>query len=102
MKNRTFRAILTAVVVALALLLGAGAVQAAEVIIDESGTNATGILALDVDGTFYDVAFMNTIPLYLYGLGPNAVFPFDSEEETIRANTEAEEVLQTVCNGVFR
>jgi len=94
--KRKLTVFLAAVVVALALLLGAGAVQAAEVIIDDSGTNATGILALDVDGNFYDVAFMKTTPLYLYGFGPNAVFPFDSEEETITVSIAIIAALNTV------
>jgi len=95
MKNRTFRAILTAVVVALALLLGAGAVQAAEIITDGSGTNATGILGLDVEGTFYDVEFVYNTPTVLYGW-PDTVFPFDDEEKTDIANIAVIDALNTV------
>jgi len=93
--KRKLTVFLAAVVVALALLLGAGAIQAAEVIIDDSGTNATGILALDVEGTFYDVEFVDSAPGVLYPFS-DLVFPFDGEENTNTANIAIIAALNTV------
>ena len=54
------------VVVALALLLAAGAAQAQTVVLE--GTQAIGIDGLDVDGTIYDVDFSTkTNPNSVYG-----------------------------------
>ena len=62
---------LTAVIVAMGLLLGTGATQAATVIIDDTGTNATGIEGLVVIGSVYNVTFLTTTANDLYGPGPD-------------------------------
>jgi hypothetical protein len=62
MRNGTIR--MAKVVVALALLLPAGAAQAQVVL---EGTQAIGIDSLDVDGTIYDVDFSTkTNPRSIY------------------------------------
>lgn len=69
---------LTAVVVAMGLLLGASTTQAAEVEVDPSG-NAIRITNLEVlldQGTmFFDVDFINGTGLDIYGSEDNFAFP---------------------------
>lgn len=75
------------------LFLICGFAQAFQVILDGSGTNATGILNLDIGGTFYDVTFESspadtavlcpgnggsTYPCDLYAANP----PGDAGNET--------------------
>ena len=69
---------LTAVVVAMGLLLGAGAASATEVVFGDPGApnKATGILDLNIDGTLYDVTFNSlVIAAEIYGPYPGE-FPF--------------------------
>jgi hypothetical protein len=62
--------------VALILVLGSGAAQAFEVQFE--GSNATGILNLDINGTMYDVTFEFNSAASIYGLPPGA---FDMADE---------------------
>lgn len=62
--------------VALALLLGAGAAQAFTV--QFTGENATGILNLEVGSTFYDITFRHETAQDIYGAVP--VFDFTTSE----------------------
>ncbi len=52
------------------LLLGANAAQAAEVQVDATGTNATGILNLQVGGAVYNVSFVEASAEQVYGSLP--------------------------------
>ena len=74
--------LLAAFVVALGLLLGTSAAQAATVNFDPNNpTRATGIDNLDIDGTLYNVVFTSDdIPLVqIYGQFPGT-FDFDTQE----------------------
>ena len=62
------------------LLAGAGTATAATVISD--GTNASGILGLQVKGVLYDVDFIKIDGDLLYGIDP-PIYDFN-EEETIQ------------------
>lgn len=62
----------------IALLLGASASQAAEVIQDPAG-NAIGISSLEVDGEFFDVLFLWGIGLDVIGLPFDWITPTDAE-----------------------
>jgi hypothetical protein len=73
---------LTAVVVAMGLLLGTSAAQAANVNFDPNdSTKATGIENLDIGGTLYNVAFtaMQTAAAEVYGPFPGT-FDFDTNQ----------------------
>jgi len=100
---------LTAVVVAMGLLLGTGATQAAEVIFDGNTTTAIGIEGLEVDGLLYNVTFPATTGSELYGPSPNWSFPFtgvDDGEEAVAAviialNNSAADTVGTAAPGDF-
>ena len=93
MTSRKFRAALTAGMVTLALLLGAGTAQAATVVTSDDGTNATGILGLEVGTTLYDVQFVRSTPQGLYSIPPG--FDFANEGEATDANGVVITVLNT-------
>jgi hypothetical protein len=80
MKNgRTFGMTLATGVIAMVLLLGPGAAQAAMLRLDpDDDTIAIGIDNLDVDGTFYNVTFPFGTANDLYG-DPVADFDFTTE-----------------------
>ncbi len=72
-------------VAVLVLLLGAGTARAGDFIVvtDELGTNATGILNLEVDGVLYDVEFVFDFGLDVFGAPP---FTFQLEIQAINAH----------------
>ena len=82
---------LAAGALAIGLLLGASAAQAATVQIDGTGTNATGILNLDVGGTLYNVEFLFISSNTLYGSPP--IFDFPSLATAASARDAVVDVL---------
>ncbi len=81
-------------VVVLVMLLGVGSAQAGfEVVTNQLGTNATGILNLEVDGILYDVAFDFDFGLDIFGDPP---FTFKNELQAINANEEVNFALNSV------
>jgi hypothetical protein len=97
---KTRNTILRNVVVALALLLGAGAAQGQTVMCGSSpcvsGDNiATGILDLNVGGTLYDVTFVLTDAEDLYG-PPPGFYDFTTENEAREAIGAVNDALNTV------
>jgi hypothetical protein len=81
--KNSLQVFLTTGAVTMSLLLGSGAAQAATVQVDGSGTNATGILGLDVlvegVGTVsYNVSFLQDTGFNVYDDPP----PFDFSGET--------------------
>ncbi|MHC5016750.1 MAG: hypothetical protein ACYTGM_20025 [Planctomycetota bacterium] len=88
------RELLAGAVVALVLLLGVGSVQAGFLVqVDGTGTNATGILNLEVDGVLYDVEFDYDFGLDIFGAPP---FTFNLELQAINANEEVNAALNSV------
>jgi hypothetical protein len=97
---KTRNTILRNVVVALALLLGAGVAQGQTVMCGsspcESGdTSATGILDLNVGGTFYDVTFVLADAEELYGPPPGD-YDFTTDDEAIEAVDAVNDALDTI------
>jgi hypothetical protein len=97
---KTRNTILRNVVVALALLLGAGVAQGQTVMCDSSpcvpgDTRATGILDLNVGGTFYDVTFVLTDAEPLYG-PPPGVYDFTTDAEATDAVNAVNDALNTL------
>jgi hypothetical protein len=97
---KTRNTILRNVVVALALLLGAGAAQGQTVMCGsspcESGdTSATGILGLNVGGTFYDVTFVLADAEEVYG-PPPGVYDFTTDDGAIEAINAVAAALNTI------
>jgi hypothetical protein len=88
-------------VVVLALLLGAGAAQATEVIRDgNQSTRAIGITNLDIGGTLYDVDFIfPQEPWNVYGDTPGE-FDFNTNESALAATDAVTAALNTE-GGVF-
>jgi hypothetical protein len=87
---------ITCLIIALAFVSSA---QAATVTFD--GDTATGILDLDVDGTFYNVTFTRTTGADLYGPYPNPVFQFPDVASTNLAQIAAvDELLTTTTQWV--
>ena len=102
---KTRNTILKNVVVALALLLGASAAQGQTVMCGSSpcvsgDTIATGILDLNVGGTFYDVTFVLTDAEPLYG-PPPGVYDFTTENEATEAIAAVNAALDTIPT-IFR
>ena len=56
--TRTFAMALASIGILLGVTLGTGITQAQTVLVDGSGTNATGILNLEVDADLYNVEFL--------------------------------------------
>jgi hypothetical protein len=83
-------AILTA---ALFLVLGSGPVLAFEVI--HAGSNATGIVQLDVDGVTYDVTFRNLSAGGVYGQEPG-IYDFKNLLDAQAAVDAVNAALNTV------
>ena len=84
MKITTWRRSLASAAALTAILLSwAGPGQAATVVTDESGTNATGILGLVVGGNVYDVGFSVTTAESLYGSVPTDDFPFENGDSAM-------------------
>jgi len=84
-RNRNLRSLLFAL---LAVGLIAPAAQATTVIVDGSGTNATGILDLEFDGVLYDITFVGDTPGSdsVYGTPPELdFFDADTVEQVIAA-----------------
>ena len=79
MRTLTF----TLAISALTLAMGAGTAQAEPMVISD-GTNASGILGLEVKGTLYDVAFRFLDANILYGTDPN--FDFNETDALIARN----------------
>jgi hypothetical protein len=88
-------------VVVLALLLGAGAAQATEVIRDgNQSTRAIGIMDLDIGGTLYEVDFIfPQDPEIVYGDLPGE-FDFNTNESALAATDAVTAALNTE-GGVF-
>ena len=74
--NSQFGVAVAGALVALALLLGAGAAQSFTV--QFTGENATGILNLEVGDTFYNITFRLETAQDIYGTSP--VFDFTTSE----------------------
>jgi hypothetical protein len=70
--------------------------QAATVQIDGTGTNATGILDLEVDGLFYDVTFLRATPNFVYGPDPNWNFDFEGTVAAEQALNAVNDALNTI------
>ncbi len=88
------RRALARVVVVLVMLLGVGTAQAGfEVVTNQLGTNATGILNLEVDGVLYDVEFDFDFGADIFGAPP---FTFNLELQAINANEEVNFALNSV------
>jgi hypothetical protein len=97
---KTRNTILRNVVVALAVLLAAGAAQGQTVMCGSSpcvsgDTSATGILDLSVGGTLYDVTFVFTDAEEVYG-PPPGVYDFTTEA----AAKEAVDAVNVALNSV--
>ena len=87
------RMLLGSAAVALAFV-GVGSAHAGfEVLTNQLGTNATGILNLEVDGILYDVEFDFDFGLDIFGDPP---FTFKNELEAINANEEVNFALNSV------
>ena len=93
---KTRNTILWNVLVALALLLGAGAAQAQTLQTSDGGFNATGILGLVVDGTTYDVTFEEGVAAssLIYGPAPG-IYTFDTNTTAAEASDAVNVVLNT-------
>ena len=88
--------ILLTVLVAMGLMLGASAAQAADVIFVEGTTVAIEVRNLDVDGTLYTVSFrVGTAAVDVYGPFDQATFTFN---DTASAN-EALDALIAALNA---
>ena len=87
--------------VALALLLGAGAAQSFTV--QFTGENATGILNLEVGDTFYNITFRHEAAQDIYGTTP--VFDFTTSlgagaaMDAVNAALNSEPDVMSVCNA---
>jgi len=86
-------------VVALVFLLGTASAQAVgtaqagfEVVTNQLGTNATGILNLEVDGVLYDVEFDFDFGLDIFGDPP---FTFNNELQALNPNEEVNFALNS-------
>jgi hypothetical protein len=84
------------VVVALALLLGAGAAQAQTIQTSDGGTNATGITGLVVGSATYDVTFEYgfAVSSAIYGPAPG-IYTFDTNTTAAEAAVAVNTVLTT-------
>ncbi len=100
MGKGSIRIVLTKVVVALILLLGAGAAQAQTVTFDPvDQTKATGITGLDLGGTLYNVAFTTlTTSNAVYGDFPG-VFDFGSGVAGRAAAQDASDAANVQLNA---
>ena len=97
MKLIKFKAALATGVIVVGLLLGTSTTNAAVVIIDGTGTNATGIEDLQVGVLFYNVEFVFDSARNLYGDLPGD-FPFsDSGPTTV---VDANAAVNAALNGV--
>lgn len=76
--------------VAMGLLLGASATQAA--MVDTDGNTATGITDLEIDQVLYDVNFTNMSPADIYGDPPD-FNDFDTEDKAVAAVDAVNTVL---------
>ena len=91
---------LTIVIAGVMMLFGVSGSQAFNVETSESGLNATGILNLDVGGTFYNLDFLNGSADDPTIYGPSYNFDFDD----VGAEAAAQSVvsaLNTVDSVVF-
>ena len=79
-RNRKLRTALASGVVALVLLLGAGAAQAFVIRDPANNTRATGISNLDVNGTPYNVAFSEPLEAGSFYDVPPGTFDFTTSE----------------------
>ena len=79
--------------VALVLLVGSGAAQ-----VQRKGSNATGILNLEVDGTNYDVTFKYDTAVNIYGASPG-VYDFTSLAAAILA-VDAINIALNAAGGI--
>lgn len=87
---------LAAGTIAMGLLLGTNTASAATVIFGNGGTNATGILGLDVGGTLYDVTFnLQSVAVEVYGIFPGTFFPFTNQTDAGDARTAVADELDT-------
>jgi hypothetical protein len=81
--------------VVLVLLLGVSTAQAATVIRDATLTNsAVAILALEVDGVYYDVEFLNASAIEIYG-----DYPGTYDFSTYTTVTNAAEEVNVALRG---
>jgi hypothetical protein len=85
--------LLLTVVVMMGLLLGASAAQAFTVEVDGTGTNATAILNLEVNGALYDVTFRFGTIGDIWG---DEAFDFNQQNVAVDASLAVNDALNTV------